>query len=72
MCGYRCEAKLDGCQGIAAEVHHIKPIQTAEGWKLRLDWSNIEALCTSCHNKRHPEKLRKRSDTGVIDMRTLK
>lgn len=47
--GYRCE----GCGAIAAEVHHIKPIQTPEGWSLRLDWSNLEAVCINCHNKRH-------------------
>ena len=24
--GYQCQAKLQGCQGIACEVHHIQPI----------------------------------------------
>lgn len=69
--GYHCEAKLQGCQDIACEVHHIKPIQTPEGWEKRLEWSNLEALCTACHNGRHPEKLKRRQDDGVIDMRTV-
>jgi predicted HNH restriction endonuclease len=71
-CGYRCEAKLEGCQGLAVEVHHIKPIQTPEGWEQRLTWENLEAVCTSCHNGRHPEKLRRATDSGVIDLRTLR
>ena len=70
--GYQCEGKLAGCQRIACEVHHIKPIQTPEGWDKRLEWENLEALCTSCHNGRHPEKFKKKEDPGVIDLRTLK
>lgn len=47
--GYRCEA----CGVIGSEVHHKKPIQTAEGWNRRLDYTNLELLCTRCHNDRH-------------------
>ena len=47
--GYRCEAKLPGCTCLAVEVHHTKPIQTEESWDKRLDWDNLEAVCTSCH-----------------------
>lgn len=68
---YQCEGKLQGCQGIACEVHHKVPVQTPEGWDKRLDWDNIEALCTSCHNGRHPEKFKRQRDDGVIDIRTL-
>lgn len=50
---YVCEAKLAGCTGMAVEVHHIKQIQTPEGWELRLDWNNLEAVCVRCHNRRH-------------------
>lgn len=50
---YRCEAQLPGCQGTATETHHIKPIQTPDGWALRLDWDNLEAVCVRCHNRRH-------------------
>lgn len=46
---YQCEE----CSRLAVEVHHIKPIQTEEGWGLRLDYDNLEALCVNCHNKRH-------------------
>lgn len=70
---YKCEARLPGCTGLATETHHIKPIQTPEGWDLRLDWFNLEAVCTSCHNGRHPEKLHyaklKAEADGVIDLR---
>ncbi|MBQ9991935.1 MAG: HNH endonuclease [Firmicutes bacterium] len=34
---------------MAVEVHHTKPIQTEESWDKRLDWDNLEAVCTSCH-----------------------
>lgn len=70
-CDWKCEAHIDSkCTGLAVEVHHIKPIQTPEGWELRLDWDNLEAVCTHCHNLRHPEKLR-HAESGVIDMRKL-
>jgi len=46
---YRCER----CKKLATEVHHIKYIQVDEGWELRLDYNNLEALCVDCHNFRH-------------------
>lgn len=46
---YKCE----GCGLVAVEVHHIVPIQTPEGWDLRLAWENLEAVCVKCHNARH-------------------
>ena len=46
---YRCER----CKRIATEVHHIQPIQTPDGWDRRLDYTNLKALCISCHNKEH-------------------
>lgn len=70
-CGYKCEAGLAGCTGLAVEVHHIKPIQTEEGWDRRLDWGNLESLCTSCHNGRHPEKFKRAAEPGVIDLAKL-
>lgn len=70
--GYRCEAHLAGCTGLAVEVHHTQAIQTPEGWDRRLDWDNLEAVCTSCHNGRHPEKLRRKAEPGVIDLAQLK
>lgn len=69
--GYKCQAKLEGCTGLAVEVHHKDPIQTAKGWGARLDWENLEAVCTSCHNKRHPEKFKKSAEPGVIDLRKI-
>lgn len=69
---YKCEARLNGCAGLAVEVHHRVPIQTPEGWERRLDWDNLEAVCTACHNGRHPEKFKRKNADGVIDMRAVK
>lgn len=41
------------CGAIASEVDHIKPIQTPEGWELRLEFNNTRSLCLKCHNERH-------------------
>lgn len=68
--GYKCQANLPGCTRLAVEVHHIKPIQTAEGWELRLDWDNLEAVCTACHNGRH-QRFKSKKDDGVLDMREI-
>lgn len=54
--GYRCEA----CRSMATQVHHIKPIQTPDGWFLRLDYNNLELLCTKCHNDRHDRFKRRK------------
>lgn len=53
--GYRCEE----CKAMATQVHHKKAIQTPEGWELRLDYNNLELLCTTCHNDRH-DRFKKR------------
>lgn len=67
---YKCEAHAHpDCTGLAVEVHHKRPIQTEEGWQRRLDWDNLEAVCTRCHNARHPEKGRGATPAGVIDLR---
>ena len=52
---YRCER----CGRIATQVHHIKAIQTDDGWNHRLDYDNLELLCVDCHNERH-ERFTKR------------
>ena len=57
--GYRCEE----CGHIATQVHHKKAIQTDKGWELRLDYANLELLCTSCHNARH-NRFQKRRGRG--------
>lgn len=69
--GYKCEAKRDGCTKLAVEVHHIKPIQTEEGWAERLEWSNLQAVCTSCHNTIHDRFKCKKSDDGVLDFKQI-
>lgn len=55
--GYRCEQ----CGDIATQVHHKKAIQTSEGWGKRLDYDNLELLCTRCHNERH-KRFKKRKE----------
>lgn len=67
---YKCEAGLEGCTGLAVEVHHIKPIQTPEGWELRLEWDNLEAVCIQCHNRRH-DRFRRKAEPGVLDLRQV-
>lgn len=51
--GHKCEE----CGSIGTDVHHIAPIQTPEGWKLRFAWENLELLCVKCHNKRHQREF---------------
>lgn len=58
--GYRCVK----CGAIASEVDHIKPIQTPEGWELRLDYNNTQSLCISCHNEKH-NRFKKKRPKGV-------
>lgn len=54
---YKCE----DCGAIATEVHHMKAIQTDEGWKRRLDYDNLRNQCIECHNKKHNRFQRRRS-----------
>ena len=63
---YLCER----CKKLATEVHHIKYIQTEEGWLLRLEYDNLEALCTDCHNYRHSrfQRRRKNNETKTNSM----
>lgn len=70
-CGYKCEAKLEGCHRIACEVHHIKPLKTPEGWEKRLDWYNLQGVCTACHNVLDGKKFRRKNDPNVLDMREI-
>lgn len=53
--GYKCVK----CGAIASEVDHIIPIQTPEGWELRLDYDNTQSLCISCHNKKHKRFMKR-------------
>ena len=43
---YKCVC----CGCIATEVHHIEDLYTS--WERRLDITNLEPLCTRCHNKK--------------------
>lgn len=70
-CGYKCEAKLEGCQRTACEVHHIKPLKTPEGWEQRLDWDNLQGVCVACHNILDGKAGRRKADPSVLDMRAV-
>lgn len=59
MDGYRCVM----CGEFATEVDHIKPIQTPEGWEMRLDLNNTQSLCTRCHNAKH-NRFQKKNNSG--------
>ncbi len=55
-----CELCNKDTYTLAEEVHHIKPIQTPEGWERRLDWHNLIALCHMHHNMMHGRFKRRR------------
>lgn len=70
-CGYRCEAKLEGCTRLAVEVHHIQPLKTPEGWERRLDWDNLMGVCIGCHNILDGKTFKRKDEPGVIDMKKI-
>ncbi|WP_055108964.1 HNH endonuclease [Paenibacillus ihumii] len=52
---YLCQPCLrKGKVTTANTVHHIKPLETHP--ELALDGDNLESICPTCHNKKHPEK----------------
>lgn len=51
----RCKA--EGRYGRATIVHHIKHLEDRPD--LALDDNNLTSRCDACHNKDHPEKLKK-------------
>lgn len=56
---YLCQdCKRYGRRVDATEVHHIKHVD--EYPELAFESSNLVSLCASCHNKRHPEKGKKK------------
>ena len=70
-CGYKCQAKLEGCKVLAVEVHHIKPIKTEDGWEARLDWDNLMGVCVACHNVLDGKNFKRKAEPGVIDLKTF-
>lgn len=47
-----CElCRKNGIIKEAKEVHHIVPIEI--DWSKRLDYDNLLALCSDCHNLQH-------------------
>lgn len=45
---------------VAVEVHHIKYLSTEEGWKRRLDYTNLMALCHRHHDLIHKRFQKKK------------
>lgn len=71
-CGYKCEAKLEGCKGIACEVHHVTPIKTPEGWEKRFDWDGLQGVCIACHNVLDGKTFKRaKPDPAVLDLREI-
>lgn len=70
-CGYKCEAKLEGCQRIACEVHHVIPIKTPEGWEKRFDWDGLRGVCIVCHNILDGKNFKRKTDPSVLDMQEI-
>ncbi len=53
--GYICqECKRYGKRVSATVVHHIKPLELYP--ELAYKSENLVSLCEACHNKKHPEK----------------
>lgn len=50
---YQYKCQHEGCGRLAEDVHHIIPIQTPEGWELRLAYDNCTPLCVDHHNYKH-------------------
>ena len=51
-CNGLCELCLkNGIINEAREIHHIVPIE--KDWSKRLDYDNLIALCSDCHNAQH-------------------
>lgn len=71
-CGYRCEAKLEGCKGLACEVHHKTPIKTEDGWDARFEWDGLMGVCVACHNILDNKNFKPRQQPGVIDLKNIK
>ena len=47
-----CElCRKNGIIKEAKEIHHIVPIEI--DWSKRLDYNNLIALCSDCHNAQH-------------------
>lgn len=60
---YLCQdCRRYGKKTEAVLVHHIVPYEEEPG--LGLEEKNLVSLCDSCHNKRHPEKGKKRTPPG--------
>ena len=51
---------------LAVMVHHKK--SRKEYPELELDLDNLESLCDICHNREHPEKGKKKPETGLPDI----
>lgn len=51
---------------LAVIVHHKK--SRKEYPELELDLDNLESLCDICHNREHPEKGKKKLETGLPDI----
>lgn len=52
---FRCQLRLSGCAGVAAEADHIVPV--SRGGAL-YDPNNGQAVCPSCHEQKTREEAK--------------
>jgi hypothetical protein len=52
-CRWRCEIRLDGCQGAASEVDRIGPVSQGGTH----DLGNLRGACRSCHARTTAEAV---------------
>lgn len=69
---WRCQLRLEGCQGAASQVGHI--LAVADGVDHRL--TNLRSVCTACHAKRTAQqgnqarRGRRNADPEPLQQRT--
>lgn len=51
-----CQLQLEGCSRVANTADHKVERKQSGGDTL----DNLRAVCTACHNRRHPERWRNR------------
>ncbi len=56
------ECATEGCEQLATDVDHIRPIRDGGAW---LDRANLQALCHACHTKK---TVRETDGAGVAEV----
>ena len=70
QCIIRCKGRCQRCGRMGKEVHHKIPLtdQNVHIYSIALDQSNLELLCTRCHNReRENEKENGKDYSSFFD-----